>query len=196
MGKSSRPRAAKNLSLKPSSAKPGLMLRSLLAGGDRRSIGKSESVVDLLESRPKLLRALLDLLWDANTLVAMRAADALEKYTRDKRTVPQAYKKQLIGLMHECTQQEVRWHLAAIVPNLWLTQAECRHVAQILGTYLHDRSSIVKTYAMHGLSDLTRQDQALHGEVLELIRALTRSGTPAMRARGRHLLKVLESKRT
>ena len=170
------------------------MLRSMLAGGDRRSVGKSGAVVDLLESRPELLPALADLLWGADPLVAMRAADALEKYTRDKRNVLQAYKAQLIGLMSECAQQEVRWHLAAIVPNLRLTPSECRRVAQILRSYLHDRSSIVKTYAMHGLSDLTRQDQTLHSEVLELIRSLSRSGTPAMRARGRNLLKVLESK--
>ena len=37
----------------------------------------------------------------------------------------------------------------------------------------------MKTLAMQGLADLTRQDAALLPEVLDLIRILARSGTPA-----------------
>jgi hypothetical protein len=45
---------------------------------------------------------------------------------------------------------------------------------------------------MQGLAELTLQDKSMKDGVLELLRALTRSGTPAMRARGRHLLKAME----
>ena len=150
--------------------------RALLSGGDRRSIGKSNQVVALLEN-----------------LIAMRAADALEKASRVKGTLLQRFKAQLLGLLGECIQQEVRWHLAVMVPRLGLTAAECRRAAELLESYLEDRSSIVKTSAMQGLFDLTRQDESLRPDVTELIRSLTRSGTAAMRARGRQLLKLLES---
>ena len=59
-------------------------------------------------------------------------------------------------------------------------------------SWLESESSIVKTMAMQGLADLTRQDASLMEEVLDTLRILTRSGTPAMRARGRMLLKQLE----
>lgn len=133
------------------------------------------------------------MLWDFDPLVAMRAADALEKFTREKPDLLQRYKAQLLGLLAECTQQEVRWHLAAMVPRLRLSYPEIRRAAQTLQTYLQDTSSIVKTLAMQGLVDLTAQNASLRPEVTELIRSLTRSGTPAMRARGRHLLKQLET---
>ena len=72
---------------------------------------------------------------------------------------------------------------------------ECRRVAEILHTYLDDPSSIVKTAALHGLADLTRQNPTRCPEVLDLLRMAGRSGTPAMRARSRILLKAIECDR-
>jgi hypothetical protein len=46
---------------------------------------------------------------------------------------------------------------------------------------------------MHGLAGLTRWNAALLSEVLDMLRVLSRSGTPAMRARGRILLKRMEA---
>jgi hypothetical protein len=68
-------------------------------------------------------------------------------------------------------------------------------VAETLLSYLEDRSSIVKTCALQGLADLTRQNASLLPEVVDLLNIHSRSGTPAMRARGRMLLKQLESAR-
>jgi len=166
----------------------------MLTGGDRRSIGKANQVVALLKSQPEHLSQLVRLLWDRDSLVSMRAADVVEKVSRGQGNLLQPYRAQLLGLLAECSQQEVRWHLAVMVPRLRLTVAECRRVADLLEKYLGDRSSIVKTSAMQGLFDLTRQDAELRPRVTELIHVLARTGTPAMRARGRHLLKQLEVK--
>lgn len=75
---------------------------------------------------------------------------------------------------------------------LTLIGCERHRAAKVLQRYLEDRSSIVKTFAMQGLSDLALEDAALRSMVTELIRPLTRTGTPAMRARGRKLLLQLE----
>jgi DNA-binding transcriptional regulator of glucitol operon len=77
-----------------------------------------------------------------------------------------------------------------------LNVEEARRVAVSLRTYLDDQGSIVKTAAMHGLTVLTRHDPKLLPEVLDMLRILSRSGTPAMRARGRILLKKLETAST
>jgi hypothetical protein len=164
----------------------------MLTGGDRRSIGRADEVADLVGRRPKQVPQLIECLWDADGLVRMRAADAAEKLSRDKAFLLQRYKEPLLGLLAEATQQEVRWHLAVIVPRLQLTRSECRRVSEVLRQYLEDRSSIVKTFAMQGLADLISRDSSLRPTVLELLRSLSRTGTPAMRARGRILLHRLE----
>ena len=92
-------------------------------------------------------------------------------------------------------QKEVRWHLAVTVPRLQLTVSERGRVVKLLQIYLGDRSSIVKTFAMQGLADLALQDPALQPIVTELIRSLARTGTPAMHARGRKILRQLEQRK-
>jgi hypothetical protein len=61
-----------------------------------------------------------------------------------------------------------------------------------LYTFLDDRSSIVKTAALQGLADLTRHDPDSLPVILDLLRIQGRSGTPAMRARSRHLINRLD----
>jgi hypothetical protein len=94
----------------------------------------------------------------------------------------------LIGLLAETTEQELRWHLAQIVPRLSVTTDERHRIVSVLRDYLDDRSSIVKTFAMQALADLAIVDAALWPETKMLLEELTCSGTPAMRARGRKLL--------
>jgi hypothetical protein len=166
-------------------------LRAMLSGGDRRSIGRANEVVDLVLAQPERIGELVELLWDSNEVVRMRAADALEKISRERIDMLQAYKGELLGLMAETSQQELRWHLAAIIPRLALTADDSRRAAKILERYLEDRSSIVKAFAMQGLWDLSARDAKRRSKVAELVRELTRTGTPAMRARGRRLLQQL-----
>jgi hypothetical protein len=123
----------------------------MLMGGDRRSIGLANEVADLVRRQPKQVSRLIECLWDTEALLRMRAANAAEKLSRDKAVLLQPYKELLPGLMAEATQQEVRWHLALIIPRLQLSRSECQRAAEI-----------------------------------------SRTGTPAMRARGRILLRRLE----
>ena len=94
--------------------------------------------------------------------------------------------------MTEATEQEMRWHLAAMVPRLPLNAAERELAISSLNGYLEDRSSIVKTFALQGLADLAQKDSSIRPMVVETLREATRNGTPAMKARGRKLLLRLE----
>jgi hypothetical protein len=167
-------------------------LLARLAGGDRRTIGHADEVAAAVSKNPRLFSALMVGLWSADPVVRMRAADAAEKVTREKRELLQPYKKELLGLMAEADQQELRWHLAAIVPRLVLTAKERQITASSLNTYLADRSSIVRTFALQGLADLAENDADMRAAVMELLREATRSGTAAMKARSRKLLLRLE----
>ena len=135
-------------------------IRQMLLPGKRLDSGRVWEVVELIEGKLSRLAQLLDCLLDNDPAIASRAADALERITRDRPQRAQPWKDALIGLLAETTEKKVRWNLALLIPRLKLTVPECRRVAQILRTYLDDPSSIVKTAALHGMADLTRQDAA------------------------------------
>ena len=161
---------------------------AMLAGGDRRTIGRSGEVAAIVAKDARLFPQLIAGLWSEDPLLCMRAADAAEKVTREKPRWLPPYKKELLGLMAEAEQQELRWHLAAMIPRLPLNAWERRFAASVLMSYLKDRSSIVKTFALQGLAELAANDPEMRLEVLELLRQATRRGTPAMKARSRKLL--------
>jgi hypothetical protein len=171
----------------------GAAIRLLLSGGDRRSIGRVPDVIASIGQHPAMLSSLVECLRSDDACIRMRAADALEKISRKETGVLQSHKRELLDVLAESCQQEVRWHLAVMVPRLQLTQAECCRVSEILQSYLNDKSSIVKTCAMQGMADLISKCASVRANVIELLRYLTRTGTPAMRARGRKLLRHLEA---
>jgi hypothetical protein len=168
-------------------------IRKMLEPGGRLDPGRVCEVVELLNRRPSKLEPLVECLWHEDLAIVNRAADALERVTRDRPEQAQQWKGPLLGLLAEVSEKKVRWNLALVIPRLKLTVPECRRAAGLLRSYLDDTSSIVKTSALHGLADLTRQDRELLPQVVDLLRVAERSGTPAMRARSRILLKKIEN---
>jgi hypothetical protein len=172
-------------------------LRLLLAEGKHAlSKGRVLEVVALIEARPRLAPGLMELLWDDDPGVMQRAADVLERISHKpsaalERVIGES-KEALLGLLAEAGPKKLRWNLALTVGRLQLTVADCRRAAAALHGYLDDPSSIVKTAALQGLADLTAHDVSLLPGVLDLLRIQGRSGTAAMRARARILLKRLE----
>jgi hypothetical protein len=108
--------------------------------------------------------------------------------TRNNHALLKSYKKELLGLMTEVKEQELRWHLAVMVPRLPLNEKERTLAISLLTSYLEDPSSIVKTCALQGLADLAQEEPNIRGRVVEILNEATRSGTPAMKARSRKLL--------
>lgn len=166
-------------------------IADMLEGKDRRSIGRANEVARLVLRQPRRFRELIECLWNENPVLRMRAADAAEKVSAEKPRLLDRYKSELLGLLAETEQIELRWHLALMVPRLRLSAAERPRAAAALQRYLDDRSSIVRTFALQGLADLARNDLALQSKVKQLLEAALQSGTPAMKARARKLLKLL-----
>ena len=120
-------------------------------------------------------------------LVRMRAADAVEKATRNHPEMLAQHKRAIMEAAR-IDQQEVRWHVAQMLPRLKLTHQQRQTAISILFGYLEARSSIVRTFAMQALADFALRHVNLRPQVAPLLEHLTETGTPAMRSRGRKLL--------
>ena len=166
-----------------------------LSGGNRRSIGYSNEIVAEVLAHPAQFRHVFGGLSSEDPVVRMRAADAVEKITAQRPELLQPYKRKLPEVAGSSDQQEVRWHVALMIPRLELTARERAVAVDILFGYLCDRSRIVKRFAMQGLAALASADSALRAKIPPLLQELTEIGTPAMRARGRKLLKHLKRQR-
>ena len=168
-------------------------LLQALKGGDRRSIGRSNQVVAIVCRKPALFPALIDGMHHVDERVRMRAADAIEKVTVTNPQWLQPFRWQLIRLAAQAEQQELRWHLAQLLPRLELSPRDRMIVTAILRRYLKGHSRIVKTFAMQGLADLAMQDPRMRAPIGRLISSLMKTGSPAMKSRGRKLLLQLRA---
>jgi hypothetical protein len=109
-----------------------------LAGGDRRSIGRSNEVAAQVLARPALFRVLVNGLTSENPVVRMRAADALEKVTVHRPDLLRPHRKTLLEISGQTAQQEVRWHMAPLFSRMNLRTRERAVAVDILFEYLGD----------------------------------------------------------
>ena len=163
----------------------------MLIPGDLRMKGNSEKVVERILTNTRELDLLIACLSEDVEAMRMRCCDAMEKISRSHPQWFNRYKSRLLKVAKQEKQKEVRWHLAQIIPRLSLTAGQKYTAYTTFQTYLNDKSSIVKTFAMQALVDLAQQDNSLINETRKTIQVLTKTGTPAMQSRGRQLLKTL-----
>jgi hypothetical protein len=164
-----------------------------LAGGDRRSIGCSNEVARAIGRAPDLFAVVVDGMSVDDPVIRMRAADAVEKASRTRPDLLQPHKRRFLKDVAAVEQQEVRWHVAQIVPRLQLASRERTWAVALLASFLNDASRIVQVNAMQALADIALQDHRLRGRVIARLESLVAEGSPAVTARGRRLLRLLRS---
>ena len=123
----------------------------------------------------------------------MRTADAVEKITLKKPDLLHPHKKNLIRLAGDTKQQEVRWHMAQILPRLILKSDDRKTIGEIFFAYLNDKSKIVVTFALQALADFAAEDKKLRPRVIRVLEDLNETGSPAIKNRGRKLLERLKN---
>jgi hypothetical protein len=163
-----------------------------LEGDDRRSIGRVEEVVDAVLKEPALFETIFNAMLADDPVVRMRAADAVEKISVIHPQYLQPYKDKLIKRISSIDQQEVRWHVAQLLPRLALSGPERKTVVNILFGYLNDKSKIVKTFSLQALSDFAQQDDSLRPRVVEVLEDMIQTGSAAVKSRGKKLLSELK----
>jgi hypothetical protein len=163
-----------------------------LQGTDRRSIGRVGEVVREVLAEPSLFGVVFEGMLADDPVIRMRCADAVEKITLEHPEYLLPYKKLLFQQVSKINQQEVRWHVAQLFSRMELSRRERRILVGILQDYLGDESKIVRTFAMQALADIAEQDIQLRIGIVKQIEKLTRTGSPAMKSRGRKLLAKLK----
>ena len=98
------------------------LLKSL-SGGDLRSIGASNQVVTEVLAQPDLISVLFNGVESSDPVIRMRCADVIEKVSAMHPELLLPFKNTILQRLTKVQQQEVRWHVAAILPRLPLTKA-------------------------------------------------------------------------
>lgn len=160
--------------------------------GDHRSIGHSDEVIPLIDSRESFNR-LFELLFHKDRLVVMRTADAIEKITIDHPEYLKDHKTEILNIFKKAEDKELKWHLAQIVSRVELNEKEVGKIWQILTNWTLDpkESRIVRTNAVHGLFNLLTQYPELEQDFRLTIDQVTKENIPSINARLR-ILKILK----
>lgn len=163
-------------------------LRYLLSGGNRRSIGKVDEAVARISGSPAGIAAAVRLMRDADPVVGMRAADALEKATRGDPGLLTPHKRELLGDIAANPQQEVRWHVLQMLPLLPLTASERAKAFAVAVDSLDHHSRIVVADALSAMFDLSVDDGVLRERAMHHAERLLSSRSAAVRSRAGRLL--------
>ena len=120
-------------------------LLSDLAGGDRRSIGRVSAVVPFVLDHPEQLPVLIEGMESEDEVLRMRCADAAEKISISKPDWFVPLRSRLLRLARTSAQQELRWHIAQMLPRIGLDAFQRDVAIAVLLEYLSDKSRIVRS---------------------------------------------------
>lgn len=167
------------------------MLKKLISkfqGGDLRSIGKSNEIAKEAKDSPEIIYDLIELLSHSDPLIKLRAADSLEKATVTSNWKLLTSKKATILKNFETTQQEVKWHLAQIIPRIELNSSETDYVVRILKSWFeNDESKIVRVFSMQAIFDLSVVNPELKQTAVDVIYIGMQSNISSIRSRAKIL---------
>jgi hypothetical protein len=163
-----------------------------LRGEDLRSIGKADEVVQDILNDPSLFQEVFEGMLNKDPVIRMRSADAIEKVSAKRPEYLRPFKSKLINQISKIEQQEVRWHTAQMFSYIETSKIERNKIIKILLSYIEtDESKIVKTFSMQTLADFAEKDEQIKPRMINLIKGMIKSGSPAIVSRGKKLLKQL-----
>ncbi|MEP7264573.1 MAG: hypothetical protein ABI772_08745 [Bacteroidota bacterium] len=159
-------------------------LEILLSGGSLRSLGKSNSIISKIRNQNDFTE-LFKFLFHDNRIVAMRAADVIEKVTITNPEYLSKHKKEIIALCKSVTEKEVKWHLALLLPRLPINNKELLNFWETLTMWATDKnnSRIVRVHSIQSLFELLKQRTELKKDFDLTLMKLERENIPSLNAR-------------
>lgn len=165
----------------------------MLTGGNPRTLLGVTEVLAELRADPSRISELIDCCTAADAVVRMRAADALEKFARERPELLTPFVDRLDAELAASTQPSIQWHLAQLWGEVPLTAAQRARAAEWLIRTLDDADDwIVLTCAMSALATLAAADTSLRPALRERLQRHSKSRLPAVAKRAVRLLAALD----
>ena len=157
---------------------------TILLGKDRRSLGRSQEVIDLVQNQESF-DVLFGLLLHHERTLVMRAADAIEKITTVHKEFLAPHKLQLLSLLKSALDRELKWHIALLVPRLTLNSEELKNVWAILTYWAQNpnESKIARVNSLQGLFELSNEYPPLKPNFEKTVALLEHVPIPSIQAR-------------
>ncbi len=166
-------------------------LLGMLAGGDLRSDGMSNEVVEIVLANEELFDDLYVGLRDSDDVVRGRAADALEKIARSRPELLVEHLPELIHIAKSDSVAMVRWHIAMILGYLTIYPDIVGEISAVLVDLLVDQSVFVKSWTIVSLSIVGRNYPEWKDEVIFAISGMQGDRSAAIRTKVKKALSLL-----
>ena len=166
--------------------------RAVLAGGDPRSLGRAEEVVDAVLADPDCLPKLFEAILDEDELVRMRAADALEKVCRRHPDWLVPYAERLLTQAAAVEQDSVRWHVAQLLGEVPLSAEQRRRAIALLERFADEETNgFVVAHALSSLAALADQEPSLRPALRRRLERLAQDERRSVAKRASKLLALM-----
>jgi hypothetical protein len=169
-------------------------LLSMLVGGDLRSDGRSNEVVEKVLVDPSLLPELIRGLCVEDDVVRGRAADSLEKVARTHYRLYSPYLPLLLRRAKEDEVYMVRFHLAMLFGYVEVEGEMKTKTVDTLFGLLNDASVFVQSWSIVSLTIIGSNDVHYRAGIIEKIRPLLVSNSIAVQRKAENAIAVLERK--
>lgn len=163
-------------------------LRDMLTGGDRRSLGRADQLVNENWTQQKF-DELFSLLSDDDRVIAMRGADLIEKITVKNPVLLKKHKKEILLQVGMVKNIELKWHLPLLVSRISLTEREFANAWNIFTNWAIDKkeSRIVRVNSIQCLFEFLKKEPELLQDFLTTISEIRREEIPSLNARIRKI---------
>jgi hypothetical protein len=168
-----------------------LDIHAALNGGDPRSLGRTEEVVECVLCDKTRLDDLFQCVFDEDAIVRMRAGDALEKVCRAHPEWLVPYTDRILTEVADIQQPSVQWHVAQMIDELPLTAAQRRQAIAILKRNLESATDwIVLNDTLEVFSSFVRSDPTLQPYFVDQLRKHAQDSRKSVAKRATKLLET------
>jgi len=162
-------------------------LRTLLSGGDRRSIARSNRALELIRANPARVSEVAALAQDADWLVSMRAVDLLEKLAHQNPEWVEPHKEIFLRALANSDKWEIRLQIVRALPLFSWVPSDQRRAVEILLRGVEHPQKFVRAWALDSLATFSQKDKKLMPVVHRLLRIFERSGSKALATRAKRI---------
>jgi hypothetical protein len=144
----------------------------LAVGGKSNSLGRTDEVIESVLYDKTRIEELYSCLFNEDSWIRMRAADAMEKVCREHPGWLQPYIDRFARELATSTQASVRWHLAQIYAQVDLTHQQKQFAINWLEHLLSDKNIdwIVAANAMDTLVQFTKDGSVQATDTIALLK--------------------------